>query len=97
MAIDLFSPAFRAEFQFAAAAFAGGFLIERLRPAHARQPWRAIGFNVLVAIVFLYLTMLLVPPLSDRAEAFAKAHSLRIPIHFPDGIAGSIQIGRAHV
>ena len=90
MAIDLFSPAFRAEFQFAAAAFAGGFLIERLRPAHARQPWRAIGFNVLVAIVFLYLTMLLVPPLSDRAEAFAKAHSLRIPIHFPDGIAGSI-------
>ena len=90
MAIDFFSPAFRAEFQFAAAAFAGGFLIERLRPAHARQPWRAIGFNVLVAVLFLYLTMLIVPPLSEWAEAIAKKHSLKIPVRFPDGVAGSI-------
>ena len=90
MAIDFLSPAFRAEFQFAAAAFAGGFLLERLRPAHARQSWRAIGFNVLIAIVFLYLTMLIVPPLSDWAEAIAKRHSLRIPIRFPDGVAGSL-------
>ena len=90
MAIDLLSPAFRAEFQFAAAAFAGGFLIERLRPAHERQSWRALGFNVLVAVVFLYLTMLIVPPLSDWAEAIAKRHSLRIPVRFPDGVAGSL-------
>ncbi len=90
MAIDLLSPAFRAEFQFAAMAFAGGLALERLRPAHARQSWRALGFNLVVAVIFLYLTMLIVPPLAELFEPVAKRHSLAIPIRFPDGVAGSI-------
>ena len=90
MSIDFLSPAFRAEFQFAAVAFAGGLALERLRPAHLRQSWRALGFNVAIAVLFLYLTMLLVPPLSELVEPFAKRHSLGLPIHYPDGIAGSV-------
>ncbi|MCC7116583.1 MAG: sterol desaturase family protein [Burkholderiales bacterium] len=90
MAIDWLSPAFLSEFRFAAIAIGAGLIVERLRPAQTRQSWRGLAFNLATATLFLYLTMLLVPPLSGLVDPWAKRISLAIPVRFPDGVAGSV-------
>ncbi len=91
MTLETFvNPAMLSEFRFAALAIAAGLALERLRPAQARQSWRSLGFNVVAAITFLYLTLLIVPQISAVVDPFVKRHSLGIPIRFPDGIAGSL-------
>lgn len=91
MTLETFiNPAMLAEFRFAALAIAAGLLLERLRPAHVRQSWGALGFNLVAAVTFLYLTLVIVPPISAVVDPFVKRHSLGIPVHFPDGLWGSI-------
>lgn len=61
-----------------------GLLIERLRPAQRRQPWSHIGFNILYTLPFIFLTHLLVPPLSALTAPWISQFGHWLPIRLPD-------------
>src|SRR4051794_26042779 len=89
MSLDFFSPLFRSQLEFAASAFIVAFAIEWFLPA-TRRSWRALGFNLVVALIFVYLTTLLVPAVSTWLEPFKLRYGHWMPVHFPDGLAGSV-------
>jgi sterol desaturase/sphingolipid hydroxylase (fatty acid hydroxylase superfamily) len=60
--MDLWSPYFLGQLQFAAIAMAGGLVLETVLPGTGKRSYKALGFNLVVAFIFLYLTTLLVPP-----------------------------------
>jgi sterol desaturase/sphingolipid hydroxylase (fatty acid hydroxylase superfamily) len=90
MTIDWWSPYFLGQLQLAATTMAVGIGLESVLPGTGTRSWKAIGFNLVVAFIFLYLTTLLTPPLSTILDPIRQHWSLHIPVRFPDGIAGSI-------
>ena len=90
MVQTFWSDLFLGQLQLAMTVFAVAFVIERLHPATRKQPWRGILFNVVVAFVFIYLTTLLVPPISAYVDPWRQHWGHLIPIRFGDGLGGSI-------
>ena len=90
MSLDFWSPLFRSQLEFAASAFAVAFATEWFLPATRRRSWGALGFNLVVALIFIYLTTLLAPPLSAALDPLKQRYGHWVPVHFPDGLAGSI-------
>jgi sterol desaturase/sphingolipid hydroxylase (fatty acid hydroxylase superfamily) len=90
MALDWWSDLFVAQLQLAAIVFAVALAVEFLLPASRERSWRALGFNLVVAVIFLYLTTLLVPPLSRALDPLRSALGHLVPVRYPDGLAGSI-------
>jgi sterol desaturase/sphingolipid hydroxylase (fatty acid hydroxylase superfamily) len=76
--------------EYVATVFVVALAIERLRPASRHGSWRALAFNLLTALIFVYLTALLVPPASALLDPARERFGRLIPLHFPDGLAGSI-------
>ena len=90
MSLDFWSPLFRSQLGFAASAFAVALASEWFLPATRRRSWGALGFNLVVALIFIYLTTLLAPPLSAALDPLKQRYGHWVPVHFPDGLAGSI-------
>ena len=90
MTLDWWSPLFVSQLEFASTIFAVAFVIERVHPATRRRSWRALGFNLVTALIFVYLTTLLVPPVSAWLDPLRAHYGRLIPVHFPDGLAGSV-------
>lgn len=90
VSISLWSPQFPGQLHFAALAIAGGLVIETVLPGTGRRNYRALAFNLLVALIFLYLTTLLTPLAADLLAPLRERYALHIPVAFPDGLAGSI-------
>jgi hypothetical protein len=90
MSLDLWSPYFLGQLKFAAIAMAGGLVLETVLPGTGKRSYKALAFNLVVAFIFLYLTTLLVPPLSALLDPVRANLSLAIPIRFPDGLLGSL-------
>lgn len=67
-----------------------GMLVERLRPAERRQPWRDVAFNLAYVVFIVVLNSLLLPPLMAMMQPIVQAYGLRIPIAFPDGLPGQL-------
>jgi sterol desaturase/sphingolipid hydroxylase (fatty acid hydroxylase superfamily) len=89
MKLDWMSDVFISQLKIACIAFSIGLALEYALPATKHRSMRALGFNLLTALLFLYLTMLLVPPISSAIEPFRRRVALHIPVQFPDGIVGS--------
>jgi sterol desaturase/sphingolipid hydroxylase (fatty acid hydroxylase superfamily) len=70
-----------------------GLLIERLRPAQRRQPWQHLAFNVAYSVPFLFLTHLLVPPLSALTAPWITQYGHWLPIRFPPGFGWQLLQG----
>jgi sterol desaturase/sphingolipid hydroxylase (fatty acid hydroxylase superfamily) len=79
--------------KFALIVYAVGLVIERLRPAQRRQPWPHIGFNVLYSVPFIFLTHLLVPPLSVMTQPWIAQFGGWLPIRLPDGFGWQLLQG----
>jgi len=90
MSLDLWSPYFLGQLKFAAIAMAGGLVLETVLPGTGKRSYKALAFNLVVAFIFLYLTTLLVPPLSALLDPVRANLSLAIPNRFPDGLLGSL-------
>ena len=90
MALIWLEDVFLPQVQFAATAFAIALTLELVLPASRKRSWRALGFNLVAAFVFLFLTSLLVPQFARVLGPVRRHFSLLIPVHFPDGVAGSL-------
>ncbi len=77
---------FRVQIQLVAIIFAVAMLIEALRPAQPRQPWRNVAFNLGYTAFVVLVNALLLPPLLQFLQPLVQRHGLQIPIHFPDGL-----------
>jgi sterol desaturase/sphingolipid hydroxylase (fatty acid hydroxylase superfamily) len=64
-------------------AYAIGLAVERFWPAQVRQPWSHILFNLVYTVPFLFLTHLLLPPLSALTAPWIAAHGGIFPIELP--------------
>lgn len=73
--------------------YAVGLLVERLRPAQPGQPWRDALFNIGYTIPFVFLTHLLVPPLSDITQPWISNFGHWLPIRLPDGLGWQLLQG----
>lgn len=73
--------------------YAVGLLVERIRPAQHGQPWRDALFNIGYTIPFVFLTHLLVPPLSAITQPWIAQFGHWLPIRFPDGFGWQLLQG----
>jgi sterol desaturase/sphingolipid hydroxylase (fatty acid hydroxylase superfamily) len=73
--------------------YAVGLLLERLRPAQKRQPWRHAAFNIAYSLPFVFLTQLLVPPLAAITQPWIAQHGGLLPIAMPDGFGWQLLQG----
>ena len=90
MLLDWWSPLFVAELKLAVVAIGAGVAAEHVLEPAGERNYRALGFNLVVAFIFLYLTMLITPPVSKMLVPIRTALSAHIPVAFPDGVLGSI-------
>ena len=90
MTITWLKDVFLPQLEFPATVFAIALGLELLLPASRKRSWRALGFNLVVALIFLYLTALIVPYFAKVLEPVRKHFSLMLPVRLPDGIAGSM-------
>lgn len=73
--------------------YAAGLVLERVARAKHEQPWGATLFNVLYAIPFVFLTQLLVPPLSALTQPWIAGHGGWLDLRMPDGFGGQLLQG----
>lgn len=78
---------------FVLAVYAAGLLLERVRPAQRGQPWAHVGFNLLYTLPFVFLTHLIVPPLSALTQPWIERHGGIFPIQLPDGFGWQLLQG----
>lgn len=77
-------------FQYVCLIYCVGIAIETLFSAEKAQPLQAIGFNIAYTALFLLMTNLLVPPLSELIKPLTDRYTLAIPISFPDSFLGQL-------
>lgn len=71
--------------------YAGFFLFERLLPAERAQPWRRLGFNLVIGVLLFTISSALVVVLTPLIQPLVTAPlGQRIRIAMPDGLAGSL-------
>jgi sterol desaturase/sphingolipid hydroxylase (fatty acid hydroxylase superfamily) len=93
---DLFDSAFTnawSSFKFVCVVYCIGLTFESLRPAQTGQPMRDVGFNIVYTMIFLVLTLLLVPPLQAITQPWIATWGLAIPIVFSDNFVGQVGQG----
>ena len=90
MSLDLWPMLFIVNLTSAAMIFAGGIALEYIFPADRRRSYRALAFNLATALIFLYLTAVLVPPTSALLDPLRQQFALKIPVYMPDGVIGSM-------
>lgn len=90
MTIDWWSPYFLGELKLAAMAITVGLVAETLLPNAGKRSYRALAFNLIVAFIFIYVTMTFMPALGALFDPVRDRFSLQIPIAFPDGVIGSV-------
>ncbi len=79
--------------QWVAAVYAVGLIVERIALAERQQPWQHIVFNLLYTIPFVFLTHLLVPPLSAMTQPWIAQFGGWLPIRLPDGFGWQLLQG----
>ena len=75
----------------------GGLLLERIFPAERNQPLRHIGFNLLYAPVFFFITALALPPLQSITAPWVAASGGWVPIKLADSTWGLLAQGMAYI
>ncbi|MEP7182833.1 MAG: sterol desaturase family protein [Betaproteobacteria bacterium] len=88
---DVFLP----QLAFPTIVFAIALPLEFLLPATRKRSLRALGFNLVAALIYLFMTTLLEPVLSQVLAPAREHLGLMIPVRFQDGIAGSLGQGLA--
>ncbi len=83
--------------KFVAVVYAVGLVLERLRQAEPNQPWRNMAFNIAYTVPFVFLTHLLVPPLSAITQPWIAAWGGWISIRFPDGLGWQLLQGMTFI
>ena len=81
------------QFKYVCVIYCVGLMLEAFRPAQADQPLRDISFNIAYAALYLFITMLLLPPLQALTNPWIASWGLALPITFSDNILG--QFGQA--
>jgi len=72
--------------------YAVGLILERCLRAE-RQPWQHVVFNLGYTVPFVFLTHLLVPPLSALTAPWIAGHGGWVPIRLPDGLGWQLLQG----
>ncbi|NDP43446.1 MAG: sterol desaturase family protein [Aromatoleum sp.] len=88
---DVFLP----QLEFPALVFAVALPLEFLLPASRDRSYRALGFNLVAAFIYLFMTTLLEPLFAQVLEPARSRLGLMIPVRFPDGVIGSLGQGLA--
>lgn len=78
---------------FVAVVYGVGLAIERIAPIERRQPLGHLAFNVAWTLLFLFLTMLLVPLALRVVSPLVAQYGGWVPIQMPDGIGWQLLQG----
>jgi sterol desaturase/sphingolipid hydroxylase (fatty acid hydroxylase superfamily) len=73
--------------------YAVGLVVERIALAQRGQPWGHVAFNVVYTVPFIFLTHLLVPPLSALTQPWIAEYGGLLPIQLPDGFGWQLLQG----
>ena len=79
--------------KYVAVVYAIGLIIEFVRPAQRGQPWQHKLFNVLYTVPFVFLTLLLVPPLSALTAPLLASWGGLLPVRLPEGLGWQLLQG----
>jgi sterol desaturase/sphingolipid hydroxylase (fatty acid hydroxylase superfamily) len=73
--------------------YAVGLLLERLAPAQRGQPWNHVVFNLAYTVPFIFLTHLLVPPLSGITQPWTATWGGWLLVQMPAGLGWQLLQG----